>query len=141
MRKGTVSNLSSLRGFFQGNAGGGQQPEDAGFVLKRLRLDGRKAAADRRRSHFREAYFGGLLGQLPNCNPGSRCDVGRQHIVRFVEAFEVSLLQWGPPPTSILCQTRRWLPLYACQSTTITAVYLVDLLQAAAERRCLDFVR
>ena len=68
---------------------------DSGYVLKQLRSF-KEAPEQLRLSFTREAYFGKLINSLPTgleaCSPQDdiACQDGRQHLVRFVESFEVS---------------------------------------------------
>ena len=68
---------------------------ETGYVLKQLRSFN-EAPEQLRLSFAREAYFGQLINSLPatqeNCNlhEDSDCQDGRQHLVRFIESFEVS---------------------------------------------------
>ena len=63
-------------------------------MLKQLRFF-KEAPKQLRLSFTREAYFGQLVNSLPPsleaCNPqgDTACHAGRQHLVRFVESFEV----------------------------------------------------
>ncbi len=72
----------------------GDAGREGGYVLKRIRSDGGKQDG-RRLSLLREAYFGRLINNLAaHLDLGSQQGVplewdGRNHVVRYVESFEV----------------------------------------------------
>lgn len=80
---------------------------ESGYVLKRIRSGGGHHDGQRL-SFLREAYFGNLINTLPvHLNASGKQDDstrstgmdGRDHIVRYVESFEV-------PPTPLSLASR-----------------------------------